>query len=465
VGALQYNGNGNNNIGLGVSAGNYPTNGNYNIDIGNMGLGGDSQIIRIGTQGTQTNTFIAGISGTTVTGGAPVYVDASGQLGTVSGSSAALLNANQTFTGSNYFSQAVGLGGDLRLNDHTLWLRPGSDQNHGLSWYLSSSFAGVNPDGPVLFGYGGGGLGTLNGGQKLALTWNNAGDVVVDPGDANTGALLPGLTFGKTSGEGISSKRTSGTGQWGLDFYTGSTKRMTIARDGNVGIGASSPGRKLVVQGDDGDSSLDARQVVIQGDTDANQQLELGYKTSGNYGSIQAIQQSTGLKPLVLQPLGGAVGIGRTPSSNKLEVEGDASKTTAGGWSANSDARIKHDIHTVSGALEKLAQVRLVSFRYTDEYREQHPTIEDRPYLNVVAQEFQAVFPESVKPSGDELPDGSKILGVDTYPLTIYSAAAVQELNQKLTKELKRRDTENAELKARLERLEQLINAKSGGGK
>ena len=43
-------------------------------------------MIRIGVQGTETNAFIAGISGNPVTG-APVVVDANGQLG-VSGSSA-----------------------------------------------------------------------------------------------------------------------------------------------------------------------------------------------------------------------------------------------------------------------------------------------------------------------------------------------------------------------------------------
>ena len=42
--------------------------------------------------------------------------------------------------------------------------------------------------------------------------------------------------------------------------------------------------------------------------------------------------------------------------------------------------------------------------------------------------------------------------------------AAIQGLNQKLSEELKRRDAENAELKQRLEKLEQLINQKLNGG-
>ena len=47
---------------------------------------------------------------------------------------------------------------------------------------------------------------------------------------------------------------------------------------------------------------------------------------------------------------GGRVGIGRTATTNILEVEGNASKTPATAWLANSDRRIKKDIRPVSGA-------------------------------------------------------------------------------------------------------------------
>jgi hypothetical protein len=97
-----------------------------------------------------------------------------------------------------------------------------------------------------------------------------------------------------------------------------------------------------------------------------------------------------------------------------------------------------------------LDKVRLVDFRYTDQYRREHPGIADKRYMNVIAQEFAEVFPDHVKGSGEKLPDGSEILQVDTYPLTIYSAAAVQELHRE-TKTLR---SENAELRKRLADLE-----------
>jgi len=82
VGALGGNTTGNSNVGLGIGAGGALTTGNNNIDIGNAGVAAEANTIRIGKQGTQTATFIAGISGKTASGGVAVYVNANGKLGT-----------------------------------------------------------------------------------------------------------------------------------------------------------------------------------------------------------------------------------------------------------------------------------------------------------------------------------------------------------------------------------------------
>jgi trimeric autotransporter adhesin len=54
---------------LGDNAGFNLTTGSNNIEIGNKGVAGEANTIRIGKQGTQTATYIAGISGATVAGG------------------------------------------------------------------------------------------------------------------------------------------------------------------------------------------------------------------------------------------------------------------------------------------------------------------------------------------------------------------------------------------------------------
>ena len=78
--------NGDYNIGIGFGGGAHLTNGDYNIAIGNRGVPGEAHTIRIGTTGTQTDGYIAGITGTTVPTGVAVIVDADGHLGTTTSS-------------------------------------------------------------------------------------------------------------------------------------------------------------------------------------------------------------------------------------------------------------------------------------------------------------------------------------------------------------------------------------------
>ncbi len=82
AGALFFNTTGSSNIALGFNAGENLTTGSNNIDIGNVGVAAEANTIRIGTEGTQTNTYIAGIRGVTLANGIAVYVDTNGHLGT-----------------------------------------------------------------------------------------------------------------------------------------------------------------------------------------------------------------------------------------------------------------------------------------------------------------------------------------------------------------------------------------------
>ena len=80
--ALIKNTTGSNNIALGSNAGQNLTTGSNNINIGTnvLGAAGEANTIRIGKQGTQKATFIAGIFGTAVSG-STVVVNSSGKLG------------------------------------------------------------------------------------------------------------------------------------------------------------------------------------------------------------------------------------------------------------------------------------------------------------------------------------------------------------------------------------------------
>jgi uncharacterized coiled-coil protein SlyX len=85
--ALSLNTTGNSNTAVGVFAGVGLSTGDNNIDIGYSvsGVADESNTIRIGNEDI-TDTYISGISGTTVASGAAVLVDSSGHLGTVTSS-------------------------------------------------------------------------------------------------------------------------------------------------------------------------------------------------------------------------------------------------------------------------------------------------------------------------------------------------------------------------------------------
>jgi hypothetical protein len=83
--ALFSNTTGSYNVAVGYAAGYDQTTGSNNIYISHRGVAGESGVTRIGTPDTQTKAYVAGISGTQVTGSA-VYVTSSGQLGVLASS-------------------------------------------------------------------------------------------------------------------------------------------------------------------------------------------------------------------------------------------------------------------------------------------------------------------------------------------------------------------------------------------
>ncbi len=104
-GSLQLNTTGINNAALGLNSLSSNTTGSHNVAVGtfagwnstaptdsifisNQGLSADTRTIKIGTQGTQSSAFFAGIRGITTgsNNAIPVLIDSNGQLGTVSSS-------------------------------------------------------------------------------------------------------------------------------------------------------------------------------------------------------------------------------------------------------------------------------------------------------------------------------------------------------------------------------------------
>lgn len=99
----------------------------------------------------------------------------------------------------------------------------------------------VQPNGYV-------GIGTNTAQRQLAV----AGGIVINQNNNFNGTFTPDsmLVFGANSGEAIGSQRTAGPNQYGLDFYKGFNRAMSILNNGNVGIGVSNPTERLHLSGE-----------------------------------------------------------------------------------------------------------------------------------------------------------------------------------------------------------------------
>ena len=132
------------NLFYGIFAGVNNTTGSNNIYIGNEGTGAENSTIRIGGDdesgyGAQTAAFIAGIYGSTSSGGVPVYINSDGHLGTLTSS-------------RRFKEQIADMGGSssrlFQLRPVTFFYKPQYDDGSGPLQYglIAEEVAKVYPE-------------------------------------------------------------------------------------------------------------------------------------------------------------------------------------------------------------------------------------------------------------------------------------------------------------------------------
>ncbi|MFN2120738.1 MAG: tail fiber domain-containing protein, partial [Anaerolineales bacterium] len=225
---------------------------------------------------------------------------------------------------------------------------------------------------------------------------------------------------------------------------------------GNVGIGTTAPEDLLHVYGGTGGPAHIRARMILEDDDTAYLQfvtpsttekgLLFGDEANGdraglifnNASTPQGLQFRTGNNTTrMVLTSAGDVGIGTTDPTNKLDVVGDVSATT---FITTSDRSMKENLRPVvpEAVLAKVAALPIHQWNFK--------TDADTTHLGPMAQDFYAAFQVG--------PDDKHIATVDADGVAL---AAIQGLNAKL-------ERENAGLKARLEKLEQLLNHKLNGG-
>lgn len=131
-----------------------------------------------------------------------------------------------------------------------------------------------------------------------------------------------------------------------------------------------------------------------------------------------------------------------------LRVRHNGKLWIASNLQENSDKRLKKDIQPITGALDKLAAIHGVSFRWNGKANH-----EEKPYIGVIAQEVQSVFPELVEE------DHNGYLALDKAALVAPLIEAVKQLDAQNTALAK----ENTALHEKLQGLETRIKMLENG--
>jgi hypothetical protein len=227
------------------------------------------------------------------------------------------------------------------------------------------------------------------------------------------------------------------------DFASTGAGQFLIRASGGVGINKTNPAATLDVNGTSriqGANNWDVNNT--EGDFRVGNDLyrfKIGVANGGGGSGDVWMRAHGGTARLFVKTPGGT-----TFYSNEGQTSGVSLAAGGGSWANLSDRNAKENFTAIDAQeiLQRVASLSLTSWNY----KSQEKNIR---HIGPMAQDFYAAFS----------------MGEDDHHITTVDAdgvalAAIQGLNEKmqqLKNELKLRDTENAELKARLERLEKLV--------
>lgn len=261
---------------------------------------------------------------------------------------------------------------------------------------------------------------------------------------------------------------TAGVPSWAAQF--------TITSGGAIGIGTATPAQLLDVEGyaqvnylkiDAADGVSEGGEIQLVG-AGANGNIQLD-NLSGNFrvhtlASGRQMQILNGAvfadSTTAYNHMGSRLGIGpgTTSPAYTLDVNGDARAT--GAVTAWSDVRTKKNIKVIPDSLQKILQIRGVTFDWRlDEFPDKR--FKQTRDMGVIAQEIEKVFPEVVQTDKDSY----KSVGyaqlvaplIEAVKALYYKITGIERKVDRTVAEVDALKAENTELKQRLDRLEKMM--------
>jgi hypothetical protein len=485
--ALFGNTSGSNNIALGFQAGENLTTGSSNIDIGNPGVAGDNNTIRIGSG--QSSTFIAGVitapgfqsdssgdfaAGTnniangghaTVSGGAGN--SATGNYATVGGGEDCGASTHYATVAGGYGNTASSLGAVVGGGgyDGTFWngntasgrasVVAGGLGNQANNDYSTVAGGRGNTATGVAATVGGGYANTaswggdfVGGGGYDGQTWNgnsaSGGACVVAGGWGNQAtavyATVPGGCeniaggiFSFAAGQQAQALHR-GAFVWAdsqeASFSSTANNQFLIRAQGGVGMGTNDPQAQLEVSSSGGVAFPQAQ----LDQEDMADSARLRFTVGGNVNGRWDVGASATNFEIWSQTWG----------ANMIYLD-NRGLTVNGTLVSSSDRNVKAGFEPVDtrSVLEQVAALPITRWHYTNDPATAH--------LGPVAQDFYAAFSTGA--------DDKHIAVVDEGGVAL---AAIQGLNRKLEEQAKEKDAEIQDLKQSLVDLKQLVQSLAG---
>lgn len=225
-------------------------------------------------------------------------------------------------------------------------------------------------------------------------------------------------------------------------FSTTAKNQFLIRATGGVGINTTNPASPLTVK------TANSAHGIEQTDGTIRMATYVGGTINGGYfGTVSnhklGFYTDDGPADMMLNT-NHCVGIGNASPTNLLQVVN--AYCDGSSWHNASDRNLKQNFADLdTGAvLEKIVAMPIQSWSYKTQLGEKH--------IGPVAQDFRAAF---------GLGDSDR--SISTVDEGGVALAAIQGLNEKLEMRSEKLEVENAELKARLEKVEHLLAAKIGG--
>lgn len=420
-----HNTTGGNNLYLGFNSGLANTTGSNNIYLAHDGVSAEDNTIRIGAG--QTAAFIAGIYGSAVSTGQPVYVDSSGHLGTGGGSSVFSFNGRNgavlPSAGDYDLSQITGVVSPAQLTGtytQPLTFNNAANAYSGASLSVTGTVAGGAINSTA--GYQINGATTFNQNSvNVTMIGAGAGNANITGADSqvighNAGAALTSGNADVFVGSGAGSQTTTGNGDVYLGVSSGgsaTTAAYNTFVGGQTGFFTTTGGSNLFAGFNAGVSNTTGYNNTFVGadagfgNTTGNNNVYLGYNTG--FGN------ATGINNIYLGNFGVdgesntiRIGDGNQQSAFVAGVYGVTSGSGVPVYinsngqlgTLTSSQKYKEDIHDLGDVTSALMKLRPVTFYYKREYDKGERALQ----YGLIAEEVAKVFPELVAYNPDGTP-------------------------------------------------------------